>query len=522
MRTAIKYFIALVVGGALVSCDDYLKNESGDLLIPQGVSEFQALLYGEGYPRTFTREAGFLALMTDDIEIAFLGAGYTNTGKDISLSNADAAYTWDVAMEEMLPDEFWPKRYANIMCCNLIINRLPEIEYTENEKGRYYYLAAQAYALRAYNYFCLVNVYAAPYSEENLDKPGVILRTNADMKEDDMQLGRATIREVYELINSDLVKAQEYMDICTPSTNKHLIGPMALRFLKNRVAFFQERWEEVIETGNEIIKDMGTFLYRDIRGTTPTAAELGSSSYTYQGATMFTMFDPGKNTEIIFTFGNTSPYRYMSDSNFSAIGAVTSKEGATGTEPALDDTQRSLLAMYNATTDRRLKAYFSDGTRTEEAGSQSIPIKYKGASAQPGYAECWRTVEVVLNVAEAYARTEDYASARTQLSNLRAKRLTGSASGYNITASNTPNNVVLKRVWAERRRELCFEEAMRFWDLRRQGMPSITHKYYTTETAYSTYVLPQGSPNYTLPIPASEFAYNGAIEQNPRDVIPQQ
>ena len=39
---------------------------------------------------------------------------------------------------------------------------------------------------------------------------------------------------------------------------------------------------------------------------------------------------------------------------------------------------------------------------------------------------------------------------------------------------------LLKFIWAQRRRELCFEEAMRFWDLSRQGMPEIEHPWYTS------------------------------------------
>ena len=74
-------------------------------------------------------------------------------------------------------------------------------------------------------------------------------------------------------------------------------------------------------------------------------------------------------------------------------------------------------------------------------------------------------------------------------------------------------------IWEERRRELCFEEAMRFWDLRRQGMPEITHMVYRTDGTSQSYVLEAGSPNYLLQIPAEETDYNSAIKNNDRDII---
>ena len=41
------------------------------------------------------------------------------------------------------------------LACNLVIDALPEMEYVEADSGNYNFLAAQAYALRAYNYWCL-------------------------------------------------------------------------------------------------------------------------------------------------------------------------------------------------------------------------------------------------------------------------------------------------------------------------------------------------------------------------------
>ena len=78
---------------------------------------------------------------------------------------------------------------------------------------------------------------------------------------------------------------------------------------------------------------------------------------------------------------------------------------------------------------------------------------------------------------------------------------------------------MIQFIWEERRRELCFEEAMRFWDMRRQGMPEVKHEFYSSMTSSKTFVLKQGSPNYLLPIPLSETEYNDGMTNNSRETI---
>lgn len=124
------------------------------------------------------------------------------------------------------------------------------------------------------------------------------------------------------------------------------------------------------------------------------------------------------------------------------------------------------------------------------------PVKYRRisntSSAKPSenlLHENWRSVEVMLNLAEAYTRknNEVTSDALNLLNDLRRCRLDRSVF-VEKTAADFPNGeALLKFIWEERRRELCFEEAMRFWDLRRQGMPELKHKWYSSWDTYETY-----------------------------------
>ena len=65
----------------------------------------------------------------------------------------------------------------------------------------------------------------------------------------------------------------------------------------------------------------------------------------------------------------------------------------------------------------------------------------------------------------------------------------------------------------ERRREMAFED-MRWFDLRRLGMPEIKHIITYEENNPQEIVLKKGSNRYTLPISKKVLDQNPALVQN--------
>jgi len=72
----------------------------------------------------------------------------------------------------------------------------------------------------------------------------------------------------------------------------------------------------------------------------------------------------------------------------------------------------------------------------------------------------------------------------------------------------------------ERRKEF-FLEGFRWFDLRRYGMPAITHRYqHEPGEAVLHYTLKEKDPMYTLPLPNSILQRNQALKQNPSGTMP--
>lgn len=130
----------------------------------------------------------------------------------------------------------------------------------------------------------------------------------------------------------------------------------------------------------------------------------------------------------------------------------------------------------------------------------------------------WRSAEAYLNRAEAYIqlyKTKGDQEAANQalisLNTLRSKRFDRAAfTPWTIQ----PADKLLEMCRVERRRELFKEEAHRWFDLRRYGMPSIKHIYTEDGITVDIYRLQKRDPAYVLPIPNTVLTRNPALGQN--------
>ncbi len=499
MKRSIIYIGAVMVFFTLFSCGKFLKESSDDLLIPVDVQHFDALLYGEGYPdRYYYENLSWIKLMTDDIECdaLFDGNGWTTDFDVLSAGEGRQAYAWYGNIEERLLDNGYGSIYSKILGCNTVIQGLLEMEQvSEEDKGLYNHVLQAAYTLRAYYYFTLVNLYALPYSKENINELGVILRLTPDLTLEEFE--RSTIGEVYAQINTDIKMALEYSETATPVSTKALIGKSATQFMAVRAALFQENWEVVITMGEKVMLE-NRRIY-DLNA----ADKSGFGDDDNEDG--FAILNP-EFGEVLFMTAKTSVsrgnnYEYLSTSKIWGYGFITSKSS-----------DNALVKSYSS-DDLRLQAYYS-------TDADNYPLKYfvNTDVSRYGFMINWRNVEVLLSLAEAYAQRDGVSEESIEwLNALRVNRIDAATYVPFTTADFASKEALLSEIYAERRRELSYEENIRWWDLRRQGMPELIHYLKDSPSPAVEYKLEAKGKNYVLPIPQSETNYNSVVTQNPRD-----
>ena len=128
------------------------------------------------------------------------------------------------------------------------------------------------------------------------------------------------------------------------------------------------------------------------------------------------------------------------------------------------------------------------------------------------FGRCLRLSEAYLNYAEAMAMlgNEGMADATAALNTLREMRF--DPEDFEEEEFDSQQELI-EFIRDERRRELCFE-GHRWFDLRRWGMPALTHKWYDDSETTSTYSLEEGDLLYAVPIPDEALQSNGSLVQN--------
>lgn len=493
------------------SCSDYLKETSGSLLIPKNATEYQSVLYGEAYPNgSFTNDVEWFDAMTDDMMCtpqAPKDAGTSDMSSTLAVGRG--FYTWaqDVEYYYTGYPSFYETRYRNIMACNTIIEKAQEMQ---GEPGDIAKCVAQAYTLRAFNYWYLVNLYGLPYNEATADTDmGVIIRTKSEVVRDQPQ--RSTVAQVYELINQDLDQALELFDQASSTRSLFEVTKKVAQLMKCRVGLDMKKWDEVIKYGEELAD--GDYGLYDITKLTEDDLE----DYCFLNRL---------NTEIFFSYGEAGEIR-----NHSAMQEGIIAMGVQFYNGAAFHTSDDLVNLYEDGDNRRVVFFGHDevdpglpdwGIPESWTCYRNAPTKHNQFQSESEvYTSAMRTSEVLLSVAEAYVQKggEGLQKAADLLNTLRKARFTAATYSDIAPSSFASQQDFLQFVRDERRRELCFENGMRWFDLRRYGMPRLEHVYYASHDASpETYVLEQGDKNYTLELPSSELGYNGQVQHTARRV----
>lgn len=510
---------------ALCSCEDFLEPSSTSEFVPKDASSLNELLLGEAYPRNdIDRMNVFLNLMDDDIT----AMPYQVPQDGIDANRFLAAYTWQPDMFKMMEEagytgtNMYKRYYELILGANAVIDYIDQVN---DEEQNINYVLAQAYALRGYLYFKLVNIFGQPVNSQP-DALGVPLKLNSGVENTENALARRTVKEVYTQVVNDLKEAERLYE--TLSVDKQFAKdyrtslPM-VQLMLSRVHLYQENWSDAASYAHKVMTN-SNFKLLDLNAV-ETLTEEGFPFYkTYHAYS--------ESSEVIWLYGSVSD---MGSWVMSYAGTSNPK-----------DNNRVMHSYFKASdelmdsyedTDLRKERYIIKKAVRDERGidvwtpmamgklSVNIPEQtgvslnnfYKPISASGVFGRSLRLSEAYLNYAEAKAMLFQKGSdangatdAKNALDALRVKRF--AASDFEALNISDAEELV-EFVREERRRELCFEDH-RWYDLRRWGMKEIKHVWYTDANTKSTFTLTQGDKGYTVPIPDEAMDLNAALKQN--------
>lgn len=497
---------------SLSSCSDFLEPKSQSEYVPKDANALQEMLIGDAYPNTLGGGdlLGYLNIFDDDLQFCKVtddGYGF-NENSQSQAEITKAMFTWQPDMFVLsknngisVPNS-WKGYYELILGANAAIDYLGDVSGSEEEKN---YVKAQALTLRGFYYFTLVNLYGAPYNY-NKDALGVPLKLSSELNPDaEILIPRNTVGEVYDQVLGDLNEAEKLF-LALPKDKQYqpdyLVSLPMLELLKSRVFLYMDNWQDAKTYAEKVINDWSFSLIDLNNLKAPSRAE---PYYTFTSI---------ENPEVIWLYGKIndfmnlcSSYVSKDETDFWTGAKITYNRDLF---VASDD----LLNSFENGDLRKDNYIVKEWNSNNEAfidDSYTVYGKFKvsatGAPAGSDYmALCFRLSEAYLNLAEAAAKMNDSSTALDAMNTLLEKRYTPETF---VTLSGLSGDDLVNFVRSERRKELCFE-GQRWFDLRRYGMPQITHTWMG-----KTYTLQKNDASYTMPIDEETLDRNKSLEQNP-------
>lgn len=434
------------------ACSDFLEEKSQDEVLVRTTTHYRELFFGGmGYSDIWH----LLHVLGDEVQIktSILGDASDNW----NVLRYTGFYTWQPDMwegENIALVTTYQVLYSQVMVMNAILDGIDNAEGSQEEKD---IIKAEALGIRGFYYHVLVNLFGEPYNY-NRKALGVPLKLTAGLIENGIT--RDNVEVVYNQIVKDLEESSRLFRMYPKQRGSYRMNGTTADILLSRVYLHMEEWEKSIIASTRAIE---------------TAEGLTDYTKLAEGVKFVTAsYD---NSEVEWLYGNRIDW---SGGPF---------------EPA-----------------NTLWAAFGDNDCRDELWLTGMYINKIEPAVYKDPCLAVRISEAYLNRAEAHVlstRADKKSVALEDLNYLRRHRIVG----YN-DVNIEDEEQLLDEIREERRRELCFD-GLRWFDLRRYGMPSISHDYKTRKNApWVTYMLREKDPLYTLPIPRVILDNNIKMEQN--------
>lgn len=439
LRSLLLCFVCCNMLVTLTSCDNFLDITPTGKVIASTAEEYRNLLTNEY--KYFPKDRHMTIVRTDEL---LFSASTSSSDLDAYLD----LWLWKDENPSPTTSYFsWRTYYHNIYIANYIIEKQGEM--TNSNATEVNQLVGEAYMMRAYDLFLLVNLYAEAYTHCNpATTRGVPMLLQADVN----AIPRSSsVEAVYQQVLSDIAQAEQRMNVQLWEVGKrYRFNAHSVQALRARTYLYMGRWQEALTAAKAVIA-----MHPDL--------------------------------EDLNNLGSLLPDDFQSVENIVALEYFSSNLSTVINQPAA-----SYINMYR-TGDQRKTRYYKRATSTTWTLQKS-----------DGYCS-FRSAEAYLTAAEASVQLGDLTGAIDFLKPLLVKRLNTTAYNDALTLMAGMNQAqLLQEIIDERGRELAFE-GHRWYDLKRTTQPALQHVY-----GGQTYTLTP--ENYTMRFPTEAVEANPEIE----------
>ena|SRR3712207_3371515 len=234
----------------LCSCSDYLdKTPSSAIDVNIDSEEKVAELITAAYPSA--SYFAFLEARTDNVEERAYG---------IQNRMNEAMFFWEDFDQEDLdtPLNYWNSCYTGIAQVNKALELLSTFPKNKRTEALY----AEAFLLRAYLHFMLVNIWSEPYGKKSASQMGIPYLEKPE-KHAIVSYDRGTVKDVYDKIEKDLLRGvNRITDQYYKAPRFHFSKRAAYAFA-SRFYLMKGDWQKVIDYSNYVLgEDAKTSLRR--------------------------------------------------------------------------------------------------------------------------------------------------------------------------------------------------------------------------------------------------------------------
>ena len=395
MKKRFYLYISILLALSGTACNKMLDIKPVNSMIPVSISDYESVLLG-GYPRTdfFMKTE----LLTDNVYANL------NSIRDPEKAN-EPWFVWAGShlLDGVDEDPYWGQLYKSIFYANTVLDNFLGRTPDASEKEMYETVMGEAYALRAYAYFYLVNLYADVYSPATLNLPGVPMPLSAaDINQTTQNNKREPIEKVWKQIESDLDQATTLLSGKIGS-NKFRLDATSVQLLKARVYLFTNQLDKAIQASTDVITAKPLFDMNEMQ------ARIDEEGNQYAFSGNVGVIDSDYKNEVLFFTGGKA------NNNIFYYGTYMLKPSP------------ELLELFNrpGQTDYRKYIFTSFADLNNADGVQTGTTIYNMYAKQENatYYIGLKLSEAYVTRAEAYARKKEKKKAIDDLNTLLVRRI---------------------------------------------------------------------------------------------------